>query len=305
MIFDKTTFIKNQNCPKCGKGPVIEDTTRGEFFCNNCGYVIKENIVDTSPEWRAFTKEERETKARVGMPSSLAIHDKGLATKLGTFKRDASGRRLKPSERSRVKRMQMWDRRSQMQVPMYRNLQQAFTELNRMADKLKVSSSVIEKAAYIYRKALKKDLVRGRSISSIIAASLYAACRESGTPRTLKDVADASGVRKKDIARSYRLLHRELDLKMPVTDPLRYISRISNRIGISERTSRRALDILKKAQEDGISAGKKPIGLAAAAIYVACTIDGKNVTQEEIARAAGITEVTIRNRHKGLRRIID
>jgi len=305
MMISNKLYVKNlKDCPKCGKGHVLEDSTRGEFFCNKCGYVIKENVVDATPEWRAFTKEEKEAKVRVGMPSSLAIHDKGLATKVGTGKNDASGQRLKPSERLRIKRMQMWDRRSQMQVPLHKNLLYAFSDLSKLADKLKVSSSVVERAAYIYRKALKKDLIRGRSISAIITASIYAACRETTTPRTLKDIANVSGVKRKDVARSYRLLHRELNLKMPVTDPVKYVSKIASRARVPEKTSRKALEILKKAERAGISAGKDPMGLAGSALYIACILDEINVTQKDIAEAADVTEVTIRNRYKSLRKML-
>lgn len=279
---------------------------RGELLCSNCGYIIKESEISTRPEWRAFTKEEREEKARVGMPSSLAIHDRGLATKLGadTRDRDASGRSLTPGERRRIKRMRMWDRRSQMQVPLHRNLLQALTELDRIADKLNVGNDLVERAAYIYRKALKKNLVRGRSISSMITASLYAACRESSTPRTLKDVAKASGVERKDVARSYRLILRELDLKMPVVDSVRYISKIASKAGISEKTARRTIRILQKAKDAHISTGKNPQGLTASALYIACTLEGEPVTQKAIASAAGVTEVTIRNRCKSLQRLV-
>ncbi|MCP8310985.1 MAG: transcription initiation factor IIB [Candidatus Methylarchaceae archaeon HK01M] len=295
---------RSKYCPRCGKGPLIEDSMRGELLCSNCGYIIKENEISTRPEWRAFTKEEREEKSRVGMPSSLAIHDRGLATKLGANRRDASGRRLKPSERRRIKRMDMWDRRSQMQVPLHRNLLQALTELDRIADKLNIGDDLVEKAAYIYRKALKKDLVKGRSISSMITASIYATCRESSTPRTLKDVAKASGIKRKDLARSYRLILRELDLKMPVVDSVKYISKISSKSGISEKTARRAISILQKAKDSHISTGKNPQGLTAAALYIACTLEGETATQKAIAAAAGVTEVTIRNRCKSLQRLV-
>ncbi|MCP8323216.1 MAG: transcription initiation factor IIB [Candidatus Methylarchaceae archaeon HK02M2] len=288
-------------CPLCGRRSILEDNIRGELLCSNCGYIIKESEIDPSPEWRAFTKEDRDAKARVGMPSSLAIHDKGLATKLGYGKVDASGRRFTPQERARVKRMQMWDRRSQMQVPMYSNLEKAFFILNGSADKLGVGHNVVEEAAYIYRKALKKNLIKGRSISALIAASLYAACRETHTPRTLKDVAKASGVVKKDVARSYRLLHRELNFKMPVTDSRKCVTRIASKAGIPEKTARKAMGILEDAKTTGMSAGKGPMGQAGAALYVSCLLDDVNVTQKEIADAAGVTEVTIRNRYKTLK----
>jgi transcription initiation factor TFIIB len=202
--------------------------------------------------------------------------------------------------RSTIERLRTWDSRSQVHEPIDRNFRQAFSELNRLKDKLTISSAVMEKAAYIYRKALQKGLVRGRSISALIAASLYAACRDTDTPRTLKDVGDASNIKRKDIARCYRLLHRQLELKMPVVNSIQCISRIASKIGISEKTRRSACLILKEAQDNHSSAGKDPMGLAAAALYLSCVKNGESLTQRDIAEAANVTEVTIRNRYKSL-----
>jgi transcription initiation factor TFIIB len=293
------------HCPRCGKGPMVIDTGGGELFCSNCGFVVKEKIEEVGPEWRAFSKEEKDDRSRTGIPASLAMHDMGLATVIGYENRDASGRSLPSSIRSTIERLRTWDGRSQVHEPVDRNLRQAFSELDRLTDKLNVGDAVIEKSAYIYRKALERGLVRGRSISALIAASIYAACRDTETPRTLKDVAAVSNVKKKDIARCYRLLLREMDLKMPVVDPTKCVSRIASRSGLSEKTKRRALDILKKAGETKTSAGKDPMGLAAAALYVACVLEGENKTQKDVAEAAGVTEVTIRNRYKGLKAILD
>jgi len=284
---------------------MVVDTGGGELFCSNCGFVVKEKIEEIGPEWRAFSKEEKDDRSRTGIPTSLAMHDMGLATVIGYENRDAAGRSLPSSIRSTIERLRTWDVRSQVHEPVDRNLRQAFSELDRLTDKLNVGDAVIEKAAYIYRKALERGLVRGRSISALIAASIYAACRDTETPRTLKDVAAISNVKKKDIARCYRLLLREMDLKMPVVDPTKCVSRIASRSGLSEKTKRRALDILKKAGETKTSAGKDPMGLAAAALYVACVLEGENKTQKDVAEAAGVTEVTIRNRYKGLKAILD
>jgi transcription initiation factor TFIIB len=203
--------------------------------------------------------------------------------------------------RSTIERLRTWDSRSQVHEPVDRNFRQAFSELSRLKDKLTISSAVLEKAAYIYRKALQKGLVRGRSISALIAAALYAACRDTETPRTLKDVGQAANIKKKDIARCYRLIHRELDLKMPVVNSVQCISRIASKIGISEKTRRSACLVLKEAQESHESAGKDPMGLAAAALYLSCVKNGESLTQRDIAEAANVTEVTIRNRYKSLR----
>jgi transcription initiation factor TFIIB len=277
------------------------DSSRGEVYCSKCGFVVREKTVETGPEWRSFSNEEKDERSRTGLPTSIAIHDMGLATIIGGENKDAAGRSLSGAMKSSVERMRTWDRRSQMHESADRNLKQAFSELRRLSEKLSISEAVTERAAYIYRKALDRNLVRGRSITMILAASLYAACRDREVPRTLKDVAAASNVKKKDIAKSYRLLVKEMDLKMPVVDPAKCVTKIASRVKVSEKTQRRALQILAKAEQARISAGKDPMGLAASAIYVACTLEGESISQREVAKAAGVTEVTIRNRYKGLK----
>jgi transcription initiation factor TFIIB len=159
----------------------------------------------------------------------------------------------------------------------------------------------MEKAAYIYRKGLEKNLVRGRSITGMIAASLYAACRDTETPRTLKEVADVANIKRKDVARCYRLFYRELDLKMPVVDSVQCIAKISSKLDLPEKTKRFAIKVLLAAQENKESAGKSPMGFAATALYIACNKTGLSITQKDLADASGVTEVTIRNRLKSLK----
>ncbi len=284
---------------------MMNDAPRGEVFCSNCGFVVKEKTVETGPEWRSFSNEEKDDRSRAGPPTSVAIHDMGLATMVGAENRDAAGKSLSGPMKSSMERMRTWDRRSQAHESADRNLRQAFGELRRLSDKLSLSEAVTEKAAYIYRKALERNLVRGRSITAIMAASLYAACRDREIPRTLKDLAAVSNVKKKDIARSYRLLLKEMDIQMPVVDPAKCVSKIASRAGMSEKTQRRALEILMRAEQIRISAGKDPMGLAASALYIACVLESEDKTQREVAEAAGVTEVTIRNRYKGLRSALE
>jgi transcription initiation factor TFIIB len=176
------------------------------------------------------------------------------------------------------------------------------SELDRLSGKINISPPIKEKAALIYRKALDKGLVRGRSISAIAAASLYAACRKSGLPRSLREITEASLVDKKDVARCYRLLLQELDFHMPVSDPLSYISKIAGNNGVSGKTQGTAIAILKEARRRRVSAGKDPMGMAAASLYIACLQNNEKITQKDIAEAAGVTEVTVRNRYKALKR---
>jgi len=289
-------------CPECSSSNLVHDYDTGETVCGNCGLVVQEQMMDKGPEWRAFTREEKESRSRVGIPTSYSVHDKGLSTAIGRVDRDAFGRKLPMSTRLQMWRLRKWQIRSRVHSSIDRNLAQAMAELDRLSDKSYIPGPVKERAAVIYRKALDKGLVRGRSIAAIAAASLYAACRITETPRTLREIAEASLVDKKDVARCYRLLLRELSVQMPISDPLTYISKIAEQTAISGQTQGLAVKIIHEARKKRVAAGKDPMGLAAAALYIACMQSGEKKTQKEIAEAAGVTEVTVRNRYKTLKR---
>ncbi len=281
---------------------LVTDLESGEIICANCGMVMLDNIQESHPEWRSFTTDEANNTRRIrtGMPTSLARHDMGLATIIGSEDKDASGRKIDGVMRFTMNRLRTWDRRSQTDTPTDRNLRQAFSELDRLKDKLGLPDSVIEKTAYMYRKVQEKGLIRGRSISAILAAAAYIACREMGFQRTLKDITAISNIKRRYIAKAYRLLIIELDLKIPLVDPIKCISRIANNAKISEKTRRQAIDIMHDIVKSGISAGKDPMGLAAAVLYLSCLRTDENKIQRYIADAAGVTEVTIRNRYKNI-----
>jgi transcription initiation factor TFIIB len=289
-------------CPECSSTNLVHDYDTGETVCSNCGLVLHEQMIDKGPEWRAFTQEEKNSRSRVGIPTSYSVHDKGLSTAIGRVDRDAFGRKLPLSTRLQMWRLRKWQIRSRVHSSVDRNLAQAMAELDRLADKLYIPGPIKEKAAVVYRKALEKGLVRGRSIAAIAAAALYAACRNSETPRTLREIAETSLVDKKDVARCYRLLLRELDIQMPIADPMTYISKIAERTGISGQTQGLAIQILREAKKQRAASGKDPMGLAAAALYIACLQSNEKKTQKDIAEAAGVTEVTVRNRYKSLKR---
>jgi transcription initiation factor TFIIB len=291
-------------CPSCAKNTIQVDGVTGEIFCRNCGYVAAEKIEEAGPEWRSFSNDESD-KSRVGAATSLTMHDMGLSTVIGSADKDATGKPLSASMKNSIERLRTWDSRTQTHTSADRNLRQALNELAKMKDKMGLADAVIEKAAYTYRKAMEKKLVRGRSIHGLIAACVYAACRNTETPRTLDDVADSINIRRKDVARCYRLIYKELDLKMPVADPTKGVARIASMANLSEKTKRKAMEILNKAKTIGMVAGKDPMGLAAAALYLACVSNGEIRSQKDISLAAGVTEVTIRNRCVGLRGLLD
>jgi transcription initiation factor TFIIB len=282
----------------CGKGKsIITDLESGELICSDCGMVISDNIQENNrSERRAFNIMELNDRSRTGAPTTLARHDMGLATVIGNGDKDASGTKINVAMRSTMNRLRTWDFRTQHQASNDRNLQQAFTELNILKDKLGLSDAAVQKTAYIYRKLQKRGYVRGRSILSVLAAAIYIACREIGISRTIKDIAAISNIKRKELARIYRLLVFELDIKIPMVDQMKCIGKVANKANLNEKIVRQAMNIMKDLNNREISAGKNPMVLAATVLYLSCFKLGQNITQDDISYAAGITGVTLRNR---------
>ena len=264
--------------------------------------IIEKDVDLASPERRAFTTEESDKRARTGAPTSLSRHDKGLATLIGKPTRDAAGRELDADARVTYKRLKTWDDRVQLHSSTDRSLWKAFSELNMLRDKVGLSDSLTEEAAYLYRKTEDKGLVRGRTIRGILVACVYVACRKSGHPRTLKDLSAKSNLKRKDIAKNCRLIMEELDITSSVIDPMKCIVRVANAAQLNERTTRHAFKMMSELlRKKTLTAGKDPMGLAASILYIATKETGETKTQLDMAKASGVTEVTIRNRIRALR----
>lgn len=287
-------------CPECGSPRLIRDYRRGEFICQDCGLVIEETYIDSGPEWRAFDSEQKEKRARVGAPITYTIHDKGLSTIIDWGNKDYYGKAISVRNRAQLFRLRKWQRRIRISNATERNLAFALSELDRLASALGLPKSVREIASVIYRKSVEKNLVRGRSIEGVVAAALYAACRQAGVPRTLDEIAAYSRVDRKEVGRTYRFIARELGLKLMPTSPADYIPRFCTALGLSGEVQKKAIEIIKKAEEKELTSGRGPTGVAAAAIYIASILSGERRTQREVAEVAGVTEVTIRNRYKEL-----
>jgi transcription initiation factor TFIIB len=282
-------------------GPIVTDGSRGEILCASCGAVLADKVEDTSSEQRSFSLEEYNDKSRTGPASTLSIHDKGLSTIIGVANKDATGNSISSSMKYAFNRLRTWDSRSKSNNT-ERNLRSAFSILETTRSKLDISDAVIERAAYLYRKALTKNIMRGRTISAMILSALYAACRESNVPRTLQDIASAGNISIKDLSRHYRLLVNVLELQVESFNPSEFVSRIGTAVGLSEKAKRDSLDILYKSKEKGITSGKNPVSLAAAAIFISGIINEEKATQNAISKASGISNVTIRNVAKTIRK---
>ena len=302
---NKQTIEETMKCPKCGSTHLTKDYSRAELVCEKCGLVIDAEIMDHGPEWRAFDSEQREKRARTGSPMTYTIHDKGLSTTIGWQNRDSYGKAIPTRNRAQLYRLRKWQIRTRISDGTERNLALALSALDRMSSSLSLPRNVRETAAMIYRKAVRRKLIRGRSIEGVTASVLYAACRQCNVPRTLEEISRVTQMKKKEIGRNYRNISRKLELKLLPTAPQDYISRFCSQLKLSTDVQVKTIEILKKASNEELTSGRGPTGMAAAALYIASVLCGERRTQREVAETAGVTEVTIRNRYKELAKKLD
>lgn len=271
---------------------MITDNTTGEILCQNCGRVLVEKVEEQLPEYRIAESEDYFTKNRVGSRNSLALYDKGLTTVINFYDKDASGKKLPRHIKVTFDRLRIWDSRI-TQGSLSKNMKPAFLLLDAMKSKLVLPYVVQEKAAYVFRKALSSRIKLRWGSSSLMLASIYVACKETNTPRTLDEIALAAGTRKRVVGQNYITLIKTLNLKLRPYDSAEFITQIASKLGLSENTRRHALKILSNIDKTKIP-GRKPIGLAASAVYLSCISNSERKSQAEVASVAGVSCVTIK-----------
>ena len=277
----------------CKTYPAITDSERGEIFCGSCGIVLVQNMSDSSHENNGYNQEDFMKMARTGPATSLTMNDRGLSTVIGTDK-DSTGKAVSGKTKYEFNRLRMWDQRSKSRKTA--TLSKAFTLMNAIKTKLAIPNNVVETAAYIYRKAVNAKLTRGRTTVSLVSASLYAACREHNIPRTLDDIAAVGNVERKILSRDLRTIIEKLELNLNQYDTTSFISKISNNMNLKEKTKRDAFNILDRCEKEQITAGKHPVGQAAASLYLSCMMNGEKISQKKFSVESGVSDVTIRNR---------
>lgn len=285
-----------ERCPECGGSPLVHDQASAEVVCTCCGFVVTTKLAARGPEWRAFTPEQHIRKTRVGAPYTFAIHDKGLSTNIE--RRDIRGY---PSEkRAQLYRLRRWQRRTRFSSYEEKSLASALTEMHRVADPLNLPRNILETAAIVYRKAVKKHLIRGRSVQGMIVAAIYLACRQCKILRTIEELSQAAGINKVEVARYYRMLIKNFGYFVSPLKASRYITRFCSELGLSGEKEEVAYELLQAARELRLTYGRAAKGIAAASCYIASKLFRDYRTQREVAETARITEVTIRNRYKEL-----
>lgn len=216
----------------CKAYPAITDSERGEVVCGGCGLILLQNMIDTSHENNGYTQEDYAKLTRTGPATSLTMNDRGLSTVIGTNK-DSTGKALSSKTKYDFRRLRTWDQRSKSRETA--SLSKAFTLLHAMKTKLGIPNNVVENAAYIYRKAVNAKLTRGRTMKSLISASLYVACRENNIPRTLSDIGNAGNIERRILSRDLRTIIKRLELNLTQYDITSFISKISNNMDLKEK----------------------------------------------------------------------
>lgn len=290
---------KEEACSACGGTNSVVDYRHGEVLCNDCGLILNDKVFDFGPEWRAFDEDQMNKRARTGGPIKYAKQNIGLTTEIDRYDRDIKGSAIPTERKAQLYRLRKWQRRSRMGTSVDRNLSIALPELDRMCAHLNVSDNIKEECARWYRKCVNKGIVRGRSIESVIAAIIYLVSRNHHLPKTLNELMEVSGVKKKDIGRSYRTICRRLELRMPVITAADYVPRLASQLKVSGNTEAKAIEMLEKARRGGIIAGKVPISIAAAAIFLAGRMTNDKNTQK-IVGFSDIPESAIKNRYEEL-----
>jgi len=284
----------------CAHRSSVTDDVAGELVCSGCGQVLAQNTVDRSSD--SFVDDFR--SMRTGPRMSATMHDGGLSTVIGKANYDSKGNPVASRMAGTINRMRIWDSRSKIRSTSNRNLVFALIEINKLKEKMSLSDAIADRSAYFYRKAVEKKLVRGRSVNGIVGACVYAACRELGATRTIMEIAKQLQEKRSVVARNYRMLFQKLSFDVSLADPLSSIIKFSNNLGLPEKIKRDAILILDTLREKEAVAGKKPDAVSAAAIYMACVRNHKNMSQKAVSKVSHVTEVTVRARVKEFKKFI-
>lgn len=290
---DVANSIESEHCPECG-GSVTREII--ERVCEECGLVIDEDRLDRGPEWRHY---DADTCERTGAPLTPTRHDRGLSTEIGRG-RDANGTPLSGKKRRRLARMRREHTRGRWQSKAERNLAHGLGEVQRIASAVELSESIGEQACALFRRAQAEDLLQGRSIEAMAAASVYGACRCADLSCRLAAVSDRARVEQSRVKNAYTTLNTELELPTQPMTPRMFIPQLASELDVSDGIQHRAGDLAATAEETGITTGVQPSGFAAACLYKAGREHDQPLTQAEVATAANTSRQTLRTHRDAL-----
>lgn len=291
-------------CPEC-ESTLVDDVQNGERICSGCGVVVAEQMADYGPEARSSSLEEKMKLARATGQTTYSQHDLGITTEISISTKDYSGKTINSEVANQMNNLRKWQQRIRISSPRERRLSNVLAKIGDTCKVLNLSKNVLETSSMVYRNLDGKMDVKGKSVASITAATIFMACKQCDVVRSLNEICAGIGTVKdlkaktKLAAKYYRTMVMELGASStPVVTMDKYISKIANLSKTDVRVERLALEIFEKTRNRNLADGKAPNGIAAAYLYVASILLGQNVLQRDVSSVAGVTEVTIRNRCK-------
>ena len=293
--------INDTMCTDCN-GKLVSDINNGEKICSRCGIVATDcqevsviNEIDSSITTSNISKN--------GELTSIMMYDIGLPSVINNKNIDANGKHIHDPEIEKLRRLNKFTISSN---PKTKNLNKAVGEIRRITEILGFNASIAERACYIYRKILNKGAIRGRSIIGIASATICVACEDMNIPFSIDKIVELAGnSTKRSVSHYYKFILRQLNMNIRVIGPSHIVSQIAKKARLSVKTERKALEILEKVRNDPALSGKKPVSLAAAALYLASFQTKEHTTQLRIAIASELTTITIRKRAMELSHILD
>ncbi|MHA1383155.1 MAG: transcription initiation factor IIB [Candidatus Helarchaeota archaeon] len=282
---------------KCCDQPEIRPY-RGLLVCRNCG-TVHGPVLSDNPR-RAFSEEEISLRRQ----TEPVYRNIGARTVIPRSNVDITGAPLSAKTKSLFWRLAKIQK--SVTSTFERNMSIAQPKLLNIASNLGLPHSVTEEALRIYSKAVKNKLTMGRSIDNLVGASIFIAIKLHGIPRSIDEIAEAMSISKKSLSKAYRLIMREFNIKLQPVSPKTFIAKFASELGLSMQVQNRAKELLKiteKSLESNLI-GKDPKGLASAAIYIAAKELNEPRSQAELSKIAHISEVTLRNRTKNIKKAV-
>jgi len=277
---------------ECSHSRMVEDPSNGEIVCADCGLVLNDYAIDLGPEWRSYDGEQSLKRSRVGPPGGPILPT------LISGNKDGRGQLLTLSERATARKLRLTNYRTGGYK--LRTFATSASLIDISCQRLHLPDIVKKQALSLFRRALTHNFLRGRSRIALAGACIYAACKQQAHHRSLEEVAKSLRLGKIQLQTTYRHLYWRLDLKPQRDNPAQLLDRIMNQLGIQGDARVRARQLLAKAEKQGLLQGRNPVSIVAACIYMAEV----GLTQSKIANIAHVTEVTVRNRVKELRRLL-
>uniref|UniRef100_A0A9J2PQC3 Transcription initiation factor IIB n=2 Tax=Ascaris TaxID=6251 RepID=A0A9J2PQC3_ASCLU len=266
---------------------LVEDHRAGDLICPECGLVVGDRIVDVGTEWRSFSGEKSGIDpSRVGAPENPLLGSSDLSTSIAVYYGSSEcDQSLASAQRRTLNGVD-------------RQMTEALGVIREMSARMQLPKSIEDSAAKVFRDVVDTRALVGKNNEAKAAACLYIACRKEGVPRTFKEVCAVSRVSKKEIGRCFKLAIRSLETNLEQITSADFMSRFCGNLGLSHALQMVATTIAKKAVERDLVAGRSPISIAAAAIYMASQASNERRTAKEIGAIAGAAETTVKLTYK-------